>query len=206
MIKAAADKAVPETPTPTPTPTQTQTHSFLRSTLGVQLPLHISLSAPLVLETGQREGFLSAVRAAVEGSGNGDVGAVRSFSVRPRAVSWVKNFDGTRWFLVLRLTRPGGDELGWLLRACNACAEEFGLPLLYQGDASGEVPREDGERDDCFHISIAWTLSEPSEEARIVSRELLEPGLREAEITFDTVKVKIGNVVHDLPLRATTPG
>jgi hypothetical protein len=43
-------------------------HSLLRSDLGVQLPLHISLSRPVVLRTEQRQPFLDMFQTALQES------------------------------------------------------------------------------------------------------------------------------------------
>lgn len=43
-------------------------HSLLRSDLGAQLPLHISLSRPVVLRTEQRQSFIDAYQTAVRDS------------------------------------------------------------------------------------------------------------------------------------------
>lgn len=109
-------------------------HSFLRSPLDVQLPLHISLSAPLVLDTAQREPFTAAIHAAIL---RGDV---RAFTVSPASAEWVSNADATRWFLVLKLEGGSAEgsgaaayhgQLERLLSACNATARAFGLAELY---------------------------------------------------------------------------
>lgn len=43
--------------------------TFLESDLGVQMPLHISLSKPLSLSTEEKDGFERDVRGAVAGCG-----------------------------------------------------------------------------------------------------------------------------------------
>jgi len=43
-------------------------HSLLRSDLGAQLPLHISLSRPVVLRTEQRQSFIDAYKTAIRDS------------------------------------------------------------------------------------------------------------------------------------------
>jgi hypothetical protein len=45
-----------------------QIHSLLRSDLGVQLPLHISLSRPVVLRTEQRQPFMDMFQTALQES------------------------------------------------------------------------------------------------------------------------------------------
>ena len=102
-----------------------QVYSLLRSELGAQLPLHISLSAPLVLKTEQKSDFEEFVQGKIMESG---VGKVEATIQRLR---WERNYDGTRWFLVLAVDTPANDELNRLLHACNESASEFSLPLLY---------------------------------------------------------------------------
>lgn len=43
-------------------------NSLLRSDLGAQLPLHISLSRPVVLRTEQRQSFLETFKSAIKDS------------------------------------------------------------------------------------------------------------------------------------------
>ena len=179
-------------------------HSFLRSNLGVQLPLHISLSAPLVLETEQKDAFQQAVKDAIRDPG------VRSFIVSPVSVDWVPNSDKSRYFLVLKLTRPPNNDLNKLLRACNACARRYKLQELYQAAEPELSPnletRTTESKDNPFHISIAWTLYKPSVSATDALKQALPAELTEASIAFDTVKLKIGNVIYDLPLLADVGG
>lgn len=161
----------------------------------MQLPLHISLSAPLVLETDQKETFTQTVKDAI-----GDAGA-RSFSVGLRAVDWVPNFDKTRFFLVLKLTRPANDDLNKLLSACNTSARNSQLPELYH-KPSTEPHAKLNDKDDCFHISIAWTLHEPTAQARQMLQQITPAQLEQTAVWFTVVKLKIGNVVHDVELPA----
>lgn len=144
-------------------------------------------------------------------------------------MDWVPNFDSTRWFLVLRISRPEGDGLNRLSRVCNEVVREFGGPLLYgevgvaeeqsvnlrsrprKSRKDAATAREDAanaglpDRSDCFHFSIAWTLQDPrrggSDENMV---ELTELTSKDMEISFDVVKVKIGNVVHVIPLARST--
>jgi hypothetical protein len=191
-------------------------HSLLLSPIGVPLPLHISLSRPLVLKTSDKEPFtnhLSTSLAALD---------IQAFSVRPKNLIWHPNEDGTRWFLVLRVTsscsssdddEQGGEkrELRDLLRACNNVAKRFGQPLLYASSHNGgQRPEEDH-----FHISIAWALKPPppstltsSDKHDTVAREVpisedLRKALEKTEIAFDQVKLRIGQDVTNFPLRST---
>lgn len=155
----------------------------MQSQLEAQLPLHISLSAPLVLRAEQKGGFQEAVESKILESGVGRV------EVSVRSLKWERNADGTRWFLVLGVATPANDELNRLLDSCNECTSDFKLPLLY-----GTEPEKP------FHISIAWQLTEPSLKQRLV---LAHPNLTEfskENLQFEAVKLKMGNIVKDLRL------
>ena len=44
---------------------------------------------------------------------------------------WVANYERNRWFLVVRVKRPPGEQLNKLLRASNRVAQTFNQPCLY---------------------------------------------------------------------------
>ncbi len=118
------------------------------------------------------------------------------------------------------------DGLGRLLRACNSVVKGFGQPLLYGQDGeagfvktrskAGTQPRKKRKeaprtREEAatsstsgpdvthhFHISIAWTLDDPQKSSGLAER--LDVEMEGMEMGFSCVKVKIGNVVHDIPL------
>lgn len=183
----------------------------------MELPLHVSLSRPLVLKTEQREPFLDQLRKGVQSSG------VRAFLTRPRTLIWHPNEAGSRWFHVLGLRKREGDELYKLLNASNAVAKSFGQPLLYSedttehgvsdADAARTAGRDPPER---FHISIAWSLSAPPlDMADVPARLTTEPGdsadaedvdifalLEDTDIAFSEVKVRIGQDVTTILLPA----
>jgi hypothetical protein len=175
--------------------TDNQIHSLLHSELGAQLPLHISLSAPLVLKTEQRSDFEEAVEEAIKSR------RIPIFETTIQGVRWERNFDGTRYFLVLRISMD--DELNMLLDCCNGCAKQFNLPLLYATGRTSE------DRTDAFHISIAWQLAAPTLKHKVV---IAHPGIEklkkvvqvERTLGFEVVKLKIGNMVKDIPLRKPT--
>lgn len=123
------------------------------------------------------------------------------------------------------MNKPQNDDLNRLLRISNQSLAVFEQPPLY--DTADQTPNRDKSRgraggrsrggpiresvaakpedcSECFHISIAWSLTKPSaeENERLKSMDL--NGLRDVEILFDSVKVKIGNNVHKLPLSTTT--
>ncbi|SMQ50773.1 unnamed protein product [Zymoseptoria tritici ST99CH_1A5] len=189
-------------------------HSLLKNDLGVDLPLHVSLSRPLTLKTPQKDPFLDQLKSAITQT------AVSAFATRPLDLLWHPNEDRTRWFLVLRLERPAADELQTLLKACNQIAGEFGQPFLYQTQSAMAATGSKRSRaitataqappHSSFHISIAWSLqaqgSQSSdsgdwEELR-VSKEV-KTKVQAVQVDFEEVKVKIGQDVTSLALKKT---
>jgi hypothetical protein len=119
--------------------------------------------------------------------------------VQITGLDWVANHDRSRFFLVLRLGRPENDELNVLLSACNAVARQFGLATLYE-DAEERHGRRKSDKSNAFHISVAWTLELPIDQAQGQKLEGLElEELRGLEVRFDMVKLKIGSTVMDVP-------
>ncbi|EXJ57126.1 hypothetical protein A1O7_07470 [Cladophialophora yegresii CBS 114405] len=177
-------------------------HGFLRSDLGAQLPLHTSLSAPLILKTEQKESFQASIQAGLESS------HIKPFTVRPTRLDWVANYDRSRFFLVLRLSKPEDDELNKLLSICNATAVRFGLSQLYDDIAEtgpgglvqprSKTPVSVTDNSDAFHISIAWTLQNPEDRARKLVG-LVDDQLHGLKVSFSLLKIKMGNTVVDLP-------
>ncbi|KXT04961.1 hypothetical protein AC578_10301 [Pseudocercospora eumusae] len=177
---------------------QNDVQSLLENDLGVQLPLHISLSRPLALKTDQKDEFVSKLEKAI------DKASVRPFEVQPLELVWHPNEHRTRCFLVLRLQRPAGDELKTLLETCNGLAKSLDQPLLY-----AERHKEDS---DAFHISIAWSLkhqgrtsSDAGPAPQNVSAESLER-LKALRVGFSDVKVRIGQDVSSAALRSARKG
>ncbi|KAK5700264.1 poly(U)-specific 3'-to-5' RNA exonuclease [Elasticomyces elasticus] len=196
-------------------------HSLLSNDLGVSLPLHVSLSRPLSLGTEQKSPFLTQLKDAVSSTG------VRTFDVMQGGLAWHPNELRTRWFLVLQLRKPAQDELAKLLRSCNEIAGGFEQPLLYtqdsiEGESLDAAKQHGGDGDDGgkFHISLAWSLTEPTGGDGTIAAttevahgkvEKSEPNTAPAAIetemkglsmTFSEVKVRIGQDVHSLPLPA----
>ncbi|KAL2854224.1 U6 snRNA phosphodiesterase Usb1 [Aspergillus pseudoustus] len=184
---------------------ESKIHSLLHSDLGAQLPLHLSLSRPVVLQTEQRKPFLDMFRETLQTSD------ISPFEIQIQSVDWVCNTEKTRWFYVLRAKRPKHDYLNRLLRISNRSLALFGQPLLYEPtlDASEQNgaqrhthsgPETAKDYTDYFHVSVAWTLEEPS--AR--DRDRMEHGglqrLNDLTINFDSLKAKIGNHVSSIPL------
>ncbi|KAK7914647.1 hypothetical protein PG985_012350 [Apiospora marii] len=176
--------------------------TFLTSDLGAPLPLHISLSRPLSLTTGNKDDFLDAVRASLtHGLG------VTAFSLRPTGLEWHRTAESARSFLVLRVEsvtsetseeagsgekKEKNHELTQLLRRCNGIAQSFGQPALY-AFAGGSGGNDDGGKGggeagggsnrktrmnvgDAFHISIAWSFEPPTADLINITREVFESG------------------------------
>lgn len=187
---------------------QIEIRSLLKNELEVQLPLHISLSRPLVLKSVDRDGFLAAIRAAIASSG------ARKCVLRPSALRWHPNETRTRWFLVLQLEDSLTDDLGELLRLCNEVARMSGQSELYADtQPSTRNPVREGNRSGAqisrsrFHISLAWSLTDP--EAIPNSRR---PGVQDEvplpnrisglRIPIGSVKVRLGQHVTTVTLAA----
>jgi hypothetical protein len=178
-------------------------HGFLRSELGAQLPLHISLSAPLVLKTEQKQPFQDSIKARLDST------HIEPFTVAARRLDWVANHDRSRFFLVLKLSKPENDELNKLLSICNATAAQFDLSQLYDDVAaidpgSAVRPRSKTlekviDKSDAFHISIAWTLEDPDDRHMRRLVELIDDLPYGLKVSFSHLKIKIGNAVIDLP-------
>ena len=195
----------------------------LRSPLGVSLPLHISLSRTLQFKTEHRDGFLNTLTASLRKA------AVRPFDVSFTSLKWVPNYERNRWFLVLGVAEPEHNELNRLLGACNEAAEKSGQSGLYTG-GQGDGPMESDskttsakrrrsstksdrsgsimpDRTENFHISIAWNLIEPAPDwIELVKQLPIGTTVDPASISFDAVKARVGNVVHNIQLstRATS--
>lgn len=128
-----------------------------------------------------------------------------SFDITPDALDWVSNYEKTRWFLVLRVKKPINDELNRLLAISNRSLALFDQPPLY-GSLTGATPK--GSEDVfsyCFHISLAWTLTEPSPAVKEGTARIDLGKLREFSIHFSSVKAKIGNNVSNMPLSVGIP-
>ncbi|KAL4977735.1 U6 snRNA phosphodiesterase Usb1 [Aspergillus desertorum] len=180
-------------------------NSFLYSDLGARLPLHISLSRPVVLRTEERQPFMDTFKAALDHSG------ISPFEVQVDRLDWVSNTEKTRWFYVLRVKQPNRDCLNHLLHVSNRSLGLFNQPPLYapvlnsepggtQSHIRGNKPASTGDYTECFHVSIAWSLTEPSAEEKKSMGSIDLQGLSALKIKFDCVKAKIGNNVSSIPL------
>ena len=127
-----------------------------------------------------------------------------SVTTNVETLDCVSNFEKTRWFYVLRVNRPADDSLNRLLALSNRSLALFDQPPLYEGSTGVDKKQVSGQLSGdysrCFHISLAWSLTEPSLEARkrIASMDLRSLG--DLDIRFDCVKAKIGNQISSIPL------
>lgn len=211
-----------------------EVQDFLVSELGAPLPLHISLSRPLSLTTGQKDEFLAQLRDVVARAGG------REFELRPTALEWHRTHESSRSFLVLRVvssaacpSQPSTEgapegarkdktkknaELSTLLRHCNTLCRSFRQPELYafKPPETEETEAEGGgtgtgDVGDAFHISVAWAFAEPTERLRQITEEVFgmdkyRESVGGISIKVDGVKAKIGNVVTHLPLSGPISG
>ncbi|KAI0007637.1 hypothetical protein F4779DRAFT_497380 [Xylariaceae sp. FL0662B] len=199
----------------------TPLNSLLTSDLGAPLPLHISLSRPIVLPTSQKAAFLTQTTSHLRHSG------VSPFAVSPYSLSWHRGSSASaRSFLVLRVASSSSagagaavkkqkqkqkqnPELTRLLDRCNDVVRAFAQPPLYASAAAGEDGDDGGDGDEgiaaAFHISLAWTLGPPADElVRATEAAFAVPGVAESVrdmcVRVDGVKVKIGNAVTHVGL------
>ena len=124
-----------------------------------------------------------------------------SFDITPDIIDWVSNLEKTRWFLVLRVKRPKNGDLNRLLGISNRSLARFDQPPLYE-NVTHLLSKEPEDYSHCFHISLAWTLSEPSPCAKERTARIDLRRLTELSIHFNSVKAKIGNNVTSIPLSA----
>jgi hypothetical protein len=191
----------------------------LQSELGAPLPLHISLSRTLQVKTEDRDAFLDTLRSCLRKA------AVRSFCFKFQGLNWVPNFQRNRWFLVLSIEKPVQDELNRLLNACNEAARRHGHPGLYVG-GHGDGPmennddhdrnksrkskadeKEDVDRSDRFHVSIAWNLEEPDDKwVTLVKNIDVGHRIKQPHASMNAVKARIGNAVHNIDLKVGRVG
>lgn len=110
---------------------------------------------------------------------------------------------------MLRAKRPDKDYLNTLLQISNRTLASFGQPPLYEpvsdpskssGAQQGSKSNSTADYTGCFHISIAWSLTEPftDEKERMKSIDIRD--LTALKIDFDCVKAKIGNNISSILL------
>ncbi|KAI5246217.1 hypothetical protein E4T47_00216 [Aureobasidium subglaciale] len=189
-------------------PESSSIHSLLQTPLQVPLPLHISLSAPLVLRTENKDAFLDTITERITPI----ICSLRHpIAVRPASLSWHGNEDSSRYFLVLRVQDAQESQdpsaltlLNHILEASNHTAQQYNQPQLYT-----KLKRQANSQDfsPYFHISIGWSL--PSPDRSLADDNLkLQPAVDDIlkelcdnmVVPFDAVKVRIGQTVTALPI------
>jgi U6 snRNA phosphodiesterase len=186
-------------------------HSLLNSDLGTPLPLHISLSRPFVLATAEKDDFVNQLHRSFEQS------EIAAFSVHPAALRWYHSPDSARSFLVLQVCGASGKskdgdrnpDLAELLSRCNAIVRSFGQSELYAAPslAATNEGNEGGSVGSAFHVSIAWAALDQWRQHRASNQpqplSVVSGGSQIAgyEIMVDCIKVKIGNVINNIPLQ-----
>lgn len=135
------------------------------------------------------------------------------FCVSLEGLSWESNLDQSRWFLVLRLSRPAHDELNRLLSLSNRLLARFNQPPLYENptrqvrggpannDDDNTTKSKTGDYSQCFHISIAWKLGHPSAKEREEAASVYLGAACPSSVRFGNVKLKIGNAITSVPFR-----
>ncbi|TQS33654.1 hypothetical protein Golomagni_05992 [Golovinomyces magnicellulatus] len=196
--------------------------TLLASDLDSPLPLHISLSRPIQITTDEKELLMTSLRRSIESSG------VPPFQISFKNLAWVANSERSRWFLVLRVSRPDGDELQRLLNISNATVRKTGqLPLYASANPTFHSPSHDKRSShqegcsikrrehldvmnskhecdpDAFHVSIAWKLSPPNQDllecTELVSNKNIQH-ISQFLLHIEKIKVKVGNAVTAIPL------
>lgn len=165
------------------------------------------MSAALSLRTEDRDEFQSTLESCVRHS------TVHPFEVAFTDLKWVPNHDRNRWFLVLGVARPVHDELNRLLEACNKACAQRGHSELYvehgQRSKRRRVSRDTSvngsDHTAAFHFSIAWNLEGLSFDIEQLSSSekvttVMEEHIKPMRVRFDSIKLKIGNVVTSIPL------
>ncbi|KAK2625564.1 hypothetical protein QTJ16_004876 [Diplocarpon rosae] len=200
-------------------------YSLVTSEIGVPLPLHVSLSRSLGFVASQKDEFVDSLSRAIRVSG------VRPFDISFDGLEWVANFEGTRWFLVLRIPQPSDDGLNKLLFVCNSTVKQFGQPPLYpkppivpsltafqreehrhpvknkrSGPCSTQLKPDWSHMQDAtaaFHISLAWTLEQPSQELLELTKTITGNRLddiKQIQVQIKEIKCKVGNNVTSMSL------
>lgn len=147
-------------------------------------------------------------------------------------MEWVSNYEETRWFLVLRVAKPNGDELNKLLHICNATVRKFGqLPLytnpkptvntvhigkhfVQNGSKACRIsdhksPIDWAELQDfsnSFHVSVAWTLEAPTCDVLEFTKTITNGNTKDINklyAKFENLKIKMGNTLISIPLPIT---
>ncbi|KAI1259935.1 U6 snRNA phosphodiesterase Usb1 [Xylariaceae sp. FL1019] len=180
--------------------------SFLTSDLNTPLPLHISLSRPIVLSTSQKDDFLTDLESSIKAS------SISPFDVAPLDLAWHRSHESARSFLVLRVgsvransTREGktsaedekttcseenpNPQLTALLKRSNDLVTRYGQPALYTAPSTSAQENKP-DVGTSFHVSIAWSFAEPTIELRTLTSDVLNGATKPTSASVTTSKTK----------------
>lgn len=172
-----------------------------------------------MLTQDEKDAFLEDARQALRSND------LRPFAVRLTDVAWHPNEDRTRWFLAMQTIEDEvTSRLKLLLTRFNKVATKYGQPVLYEDNATHvndesnlanivQAVEHGAERSDTpattkrdgFHVSIAWSLKDPTQTGVEDIDPHRFPSVVRAQIqrllvAFAEVKVRIGKDVSVLPL------
>ncbi|KUL82275.1 hypothetical protein ZTR_10767 [Talaromyces verruculosus] len=103
------------------------------------------------LTTDQKQPFIEAFERAIKSSNT------QRFTVVPDTLDWVSNTERTRWFLVLKLKKPTGDNLNRLLQISNRLLGAYNQPPLYATKPQSQLLFNLKTTQDT--ISYSWPVS-----------------------------------------------
>ncbi|KAK9469095.1 U6 snRNA phosphodiesterase Usb1 [Lipomyces arxii] len=151
------------------------------------LPLHLSLSPPIMLKTSDRKSFFNNLEDILH--------AKSQFTIVFRVdetgkVVWVTNPENTRDFFVLVVqTSP---EIDGVIAAVSSVSKNLSYPVLL----ADHVP----------HVSLAWRLHSDNHDQPRPAKRFRTDTKSQSETTeqfvilVDTIKVKIGRSIHRILL------
>ncbi|KAI0158194.1 U6 snRNA phosphodiesterase Usb1 [Xylariaceae sp. FL1272] len=180
--------------------------SFLTSDLNTPLPLHISLSRPIVLSTSQKGDFLTDLESSIKASN------IPSFDVAPLDLAWHRTHESARSFLVLRVgsvnvnstcrakvqaedektTSSGEDpnpQLTALLQRSNHLVAKYGQPALYTAPSTSAQESKPNVGAS-FHVSIAWSFAEPTTDLCTLTSGVFNGAIKPTPTSASTSKMK----------------
>uniref|UniRef100_A0A060T325 U6 snRNA phosphodiesterase 1 n=1 Tax=Blastobotrys adeninivorans TaxID=409370 RepID=A0A060T325_BLAAD len=162
--------------------------SLVINELGVQLPLHISLSDTLMLDTEDREPFMSALNRSIVGGS--------SPPLRLR-LQWppiaLTNATKTRTFIALRVHGPHAALAADIAARVSTVCRQFDQPVL---------------ESHVLHVSIGWVEGAVGVDSVVDQGGALagdgawaSSAVNAMELVVDGVKARIGRQVHFVPLQ-----
>lgn len=159
-------------------------NSLVINELGVQLPLHISLSDTLMLDTEDREPFINALNRSIVGSFSGPLRLRLQWP--PIALT---NATKTRTFIALRVQGPHAALAADIAAQVSTVCRQFDQPVL---------------ESQVLHVSIGWVEGAVGIDS-VVDQDQggawASSAVNAMELSVDGVKARIGRQVHFVPLQ-----